>query len=419
MAVALTTFRNLIKEGQDVISEVVLFDRPFEFETNGRYVLVGPRQSGKSYMLLKRAKQLLKKKHSVEEFVFINFDDERLYSMEIDDFDLILQAYHSLYQLKPIFFFDEIQNVTGWEHFARRLANQKYMVYITGSNAKMLSRDIQTILGGRYLEANIYPYSFSEYLEAQGIRLKKDWQYSKQREVVRQQVDTYLHWGGFPELLLFKNKRHWLNDLYEKILLGDVVARNGIKGETAIRLMMKRVAENVMQPTSYNRLANLVKSVGVSTTPTSIIEYIRYVQDAFIIFSLSNYASLFSERESIKKHYFIDNGLLNIFLFENKSALLENICAIKLYQQYAKGLYFYNKNIEVDFYVPNEHLAVQVSYSIEDDKTRKREVNALVKLHNFEPLSRAVILTYEESKTITIDDTLSIEIVPLWQWLLE
>ena len=152
MAITKETFRTLIKEGQEVIGEVELYDRPFDFEENGRYVLVGVRQAGKSYMLYKRALQLLKSGHQLEEIVYIDFDDERLLGMTADDFDLIIQAYSSVYAHKPILFFDEIQNVDGWEHFARRLANKKYHVFITGSNAKMLSRDIQTTLGGRYVE---------------------------------------------------------------------------------------------------------------------------------------------------------------------------------------------------------------------------------------------------------------------------
>ena len=233
MAVTLETFRTLIQEGQEALKAVELYDRPFEFEQTGRYVLVGVRQSGKSYMLYKRAKQLLSEGHSIEEFVYIDFDDERLIAMTAEHFDLILQAYGSVYSHKPILLFDEIQNSRGWEHFARRLANQKYLVYVTGSNAKMLSRDIQTTLGGRFLEERIYPYTFIEYLGAHGISLQKGWQYGKQRQLVQQQVNQYMQWGGFPELLLYKNKRHWLNDLYEKILLGDIILRNGIKNELA------------------------------------------------------------------------------------------------------------------------------------------------------------------------------------------
>lgn len=119
-------------------------------------MLVGIRQAGKSYLLYQRAKQFLKEGHDIKEIVYINFDDERLLGMKAEDFDLILQAYSTMYNYKPILFFDEIQNVEGWEHFARRLANHKYMVFITGSNAKMLSRDIATTLGARYFDEKVF-----------------------------------------------------------------------------------------------------------------------------------------------------------------------------------------------------------------------------------------------------------------------
>lgn len=173
MAITKETFRILIHEGQEEIRDVELYDRPFDFEENGRYVLVGVRQAGKSYMLYKRARQMITAGWQLEDMVYINFDDERLMGMTANEFDLILQSYQSVYSRTPVLFFDEIQNVEGWEHFARRLANKKYNVYITGSNAKMLSRDIQTVLGGRFLDALICPYTFAEYLESKGVLLEK------------------------------------------------------------------------------------------------------------------------------------------------------------------------------------------------------------------------------------------------------
>ncbi|MBO5707012.1 MAG: ATP-binding protein [Bacteroidaceae bacterium] len=414
-------FRTLIIEGQEELQEVDLYQRPFEFEEEGRYVLVGIRQAGKSYLLYQRARQLIQQGHSVKEMVYINFDDERLLGMTADDFDLILQAYNSMYPDKPILFFDEIQNINGWEHFARRLANQKYRVYITGSNAKMLSRDIATTLGARYLDEKVFPYSFREYMEAQGVSLGKEWMYGKQRNTIQQMMTTYFRWGGFPELLMYRNKRHWLNGLYEKIILGDVIQRNGIKNEQALRLAIKRLAENVKQPTAYNRLANMVKSTGVSTNTASIIDYIRLAKEACLIFSIDNYASKFVEKETIKKHYFTDNGLLSIFLTNQDTSLLENLCAIALYKKYTSDdeprLYYYNKNLEIDFYIPEEDIAIQASYSLDDEDTKKREIGSLVALHKLHPLKKAIIITYDEEDVITSND-LTIEVIPIWKWLL-
>lgn len=415
-------FKQLIKEGQDEIQELDLYERDFDFEEFGRYVLVGIRQAGKSYLLYQRAKKFLQKNHNVQEVVYINFDDERLLGMTADDFDLILQAYSTMYEGKPILFFDEIQNIKGWEHFARRLANQKYMVFITGSNAKMLSRDIATTLGGRYFDEKVFTYSFREYLGAIGLKLENDWMYGKQRNIVQQKFSEYFRWGGFPELLLFKNKRHWLNSLYEKIVLGDVIQRNNIKNEYALRLAVKRLAENVKQPTAYNRLANMVKSTGISTNTASIIDYIRYVKEACLMFTLDNFASKFVDKETAKKHYFTDNGLLSIFLTDLDTSLLENLCAITLYKKYNKDddtprLYYYNRNIEVDFFVPDEAFAVQASYSIQNEDTRKREINALIELNKLEALKKAYIITYDEEEQINCENLL-IEVLPIWKWLL-
>lgn len=415
-------FKILIKEGQEEIRDIELYERSFEFEEFGRYVLVGIRQAGKSYLLYQRAKTLILAGHDVREFVYINFDDERLLGMTADDFDLILQAYNSMYDSKPILLFDEIQNVGGWEHFVRRLANQKYKVFVTGSNAKMLSRDIATTLGGRYFDEKVFPYSFAEYLGACGIELEDGWVYGKQRNAVQQKFTDYFRWGGFPELLLFKNKRHWLNSLYEKIILGDVIQRNKVKNEQALRLAIKRLAENVKQPTAYNRLANMVKSTGVSTNTASIIEYIRFAKEACLIFTIDNYASKFVEKETSKKHYFADNGLLNIFLTDTDTSLLENLCAITLYKKYNKDddapqLYYYNRNIEVDFFVPDEALAIQTSYSIQDEDTRRREIGGLVSLNKLSPLKKAYIITYDEEEQVEMSG-FTIEVIPVWKWLL-
>jgi len=415
-------FMTLIKEGQTEIEEVELFERHFEYEENGRYVLVGIRQAGKSYLLYQRAKMYIRQGVSLKDIVYINFDDERLLGMTAEDFDLILQAYFTMYEGKPILFFDEIQNVEGWEHFARRLANQKYMVFITGSNAKMLSSDIATTLGARFFDEKIFPYSFPEYLGANGIVLDDNWLYGKQKNMVEKIFSEYFRWGGFPELLMYANKRHWLNGLYEKILLGDIIQRNNVKNGHALRLAIKRLAENIKQPTAYNRLANMVKSTGISTNTASIIDYIDFAKESCLLFTLDNYASKFADRETAKKHYFADNGLLSIFLMDADTSLLENLCAITLHKRYNNDdstprLYYYNRNVEVDFYVPDEGLAIQASYSLQNEETRKRELSALTILNKVYPLKRAVVITYNEEEEI-VETGLTIEVIPIWKWLI-
>lgn len=253
------------------------------------------------------------------------------------------------------------------------------------------------------------------------MELTDRWMYGNTRGIVERNLQDYFFWGGFPELNLFVNKRRWLNDLYEKILLGDIIQRNKIKNETALRLTLKRLAENIKTPTSFNRLAGMVKATGCSITPTSIADYIRDCEDACMLFPMENWASKFVERATVKKHYFIDNGLLNIFLSDSETSLLENLCAVTLYKKsftdenYAT--YFYNKEVEIDFYLPNLKKGIQACYSIKDDETFEREVRALTAFHKLYGLNEAEIVTYSEETTIEASG-LTIHIVPLAKWLL-
>ncbi len=410
-------FRTIISEYQEYIGTIPLVKRPLNVEEYGNYVFVGVRQAGKSYLLFQRIQQLLASGINIENIVYVNFDDERLLRMREDDFDLILQAYYSMHEGQPIFFFDEIQNVDGWANFARRLANLKYRVYVTGSNAKMLSRDIETVLGGRYLDIHVFPYNFEEYLSAVKVPLSKGWQYGRKANEIQRHFRTYFDWGGFPELVHFHEKRVWLNSLYNRIFFNDLIVRHKIKNEDALRLCIRRLAESVMQPCSLNRLSNLVKSTGTPCSPSTIMEYVRYLQESCLLISLNNYISKFVEKETVKKHYFVDNGLLHLFINNPDTSLLENFCAITLYKKYRNRLYYYNRNIEVDFYVPEEGIAIQASYRMSDEDTWKREVNALIGLNSIYPLKKAVIITYEDETTIE-HEGLVIEVRPVWKWAL-
>ena len=413
--------KSIIVQGQELLRELTLQPRRYTLEEHARYVFVGIRQAGKSYMLYLQAQQLMAQGHDVREMLFVNFDDERLIGMTAADLDKILQAYASLFDFRPILFLDEIQNVEGWEHFARRLANQKYMVYITGSNAKMLSRDIATTLGARYVEQYVMPYSFREYLEANGVTVDKTWIYSETKGAVDRLLSSYFQWGGFPELILFKNKRQWLNELYEKIILGDIISRNGIRNELALRLAIRRLAENIKTPTSYNRLANIVKATGVATNVASIQDYVKLCIDACLLFTLENYASKFVEKASTKKHYFVDNGLLNIFLTDSDTSLMENLCALTLYRKSRESdsekVYYYNKEVELDFYLPERRKGIQACFSVNDSATLEREVKALTTFHQLYGLAEAEIITYSEQRTIETPG-LTIKVIPLAQWLL-
>lgn len=409
--------RNIIVENQQYIQSVELVKRNLTVEDSGCYVFVGVRQAGKSYMLIQRAQQLISEGVSIEQIVYINFDDERINEIKSSELDIILQAHRLLTDSEPILFLDEIQNITGWEHFARRLANEKYKVYITGSNAKMLSRDIQTTLGGRYWDIMVYPFSFKEYLTAKNVSLEKNWQFSKRQNDVARLFEDYFYFGGFPELIGIKAKRQWLTGIYNKIFFNDIVVRNGVRSENALRMAIKRLAACVMQPTSLNRLANLIKSSGISINASTVSNFIQYLHDSCLLISIENYADKFVDRQTTKKHYFIDNGILNLFLMDSENLLLENICAVFLYKKFGDNLFYYKQNAEVDFYVPDLDLGIQVAYDIDDEGTRKREVNALAKLNEIAKLNKALIITKNTEEKISVGE-LEIDVVPVWKWIL-
>ena len=418
MAVNKELLQTIIVDNQQLIDKIDLVERNVEFEKKGNYVFVGVRQSGKSYMLFQRMKQLIRNGHSTEEMLYVSFDDERLCNIKAEELDVLLQAHRSLFDCKPILFLDEIQNIEGWQYFARRLANEKHQVYITGSNAKMLSREIATTLGGRYWIKDVYPFTFAEYLRAKGIALPNHWQIGSWKNDVARMFNDYFYFGGFPELTGVVAKRAWLTGIYNKIFFSDVVVRNGIRNEEALRMTIRRLADNVKQPVAYNRISNLVKSTGISTNPGSVMNYVQNLQEACLIFSLENFATKFVEKETVKKHYFVDNGLLNLFLVDPNTSLLENIVAVSLHRRFGNGVYFYNKNIEVDFYLPESGMGIQVCYSLHDEQTVQREAEALLLMKKAVGLNRMLIITRTDAQTIHYKGE-QIEAVPVWQWMME
>ncbi len=411
--------KQIIGENQEFVQNVKLLQRPFKFEDNGNYVFLGIRRAGKSYLMFQRIHELMKRGVDIEEILYLNFEDERFIGLKSEDLDEIKRVYEETFSSRPIFFLDEIQIVPGWEKFVRRLADKSYRVFVTGSNAKMLSSEIATTLGGRFLIQNVYPFSFREFLNFEGFELKSNWLYTPgTRNGVVRSFDTYFYNGGFPELLSFEDKRSWLSGLYQKIFFGDLVARYSLRNSDSMRLLVKKLAESVMQPSSYNRLKNIVSSAGESVGVRTIIDYVGYLQETWLIFSLENYAARFAERESNRKYYFIDNGILNLFIFRPETLLLENLVAITLHRQFGEKVYFYNQHIEVDFYIPEESWLIQVSYNISDVQTFEREINGLVKAAKFLNAERLQIVTRNDERVIE-KDGLSIEVLPIWKWLIQ
>ena len=413
-------FKKILIDNRRLISQIDFIERDIVLEDNLNYVFVGLRQAGKSYLMYQRIHQLLEMGHKMDEIIYVNLDDERLYDIALEDLDLILQAHYQLNDCKPIIFLDEIQNISHWEHFARRLANEQYRVYLTGSNAKMLSSEVATTLGGRYMIQEVYPYSLSEYLKANELELQRNWEYdSAIVNHIHRLFSNYFYYGGFPESVHVREKRSWLSVLYQKIFLGDLIARYKIRNEVSLKLLVKKLSESINQPSSFNRLANIVSSAGQKIQTSTVIDYMQFMEESWLIFSMENYAAKFVEKESAKKYYFRDNGILNLFLIDPETALLENRVAIELKKHFCDEVYFYNKNVEVDFYVPQHDWLIQVAYSIANDDTREREISSLLKVAKHLQAKRLTIITYNEEQTISLDNGSTIEVIPLWKWLLE
>lgn len=414
----------VIGEKQQQIGKTRLLQRSGLFDEHSNYVLVGVRRAGKSYTLYQDMQARLSAGTAkVEDFLFINFEDERLASMKSDELGLLLDAYWEMYDQKhPLIYLDEIQNIIGWEKFARRLTEAKYRVMITGSNAKMLSREIASTLGGSYIQRNIYPFSFKEYLDYYDIQLDKNWEFQpEKRLMVVRHFNEYFYRGGFAESFDKTDKREWLTSLYQKILMGDIVERNKIRNSRIFRLLARKLADSVMQPTSLKRLEHIIKSTGDNISPMVLKDYLEYMEDAYLIFSIPNLVSPLTEQQTIVKRYFADNGILSLFLMGGETKLLENIVAIQLNRHYHNTpdelrLFYYNKGVEIDFCIPEVNRAIQVSYSLDDLDTYKREVGGLVKFLKTYKQYQGMIVTWDTEQQI-VEDDITIQAIPVWKWL--
>ena len=417
--------KQILQNSREEIEQYKIIHRDIQTDGFNCYIFVGVRRAGKSFLLYEKIQQMLSEGHTWDEILYLNFEDERLDSLDINDMDSILECHMEMGGVaKPALFLDEIQNIDGWEKFARRVSDSKYMVWITGSNAKMLSKEMMSTLGGRYIPIEIYPFSFAEYLRWAGIPYdEKSLLGTSARVNLKKAYEEYIKWGGLPESLGLSVKRNYISSVYQKIYLGDICTRNKISNPNLLRLLIKKIAEGVKQPVSYTRLAQVLSSVGGKISVPTTSSYICYSEDAWLLLRLHNISSSFSEKETNCKYYFVDNGILSILLVDPATTLMENLVALQLFRIYGhdqdnERVYFYNSNVEVDFYVPEDKLAIQVSYSISGDiDTREREVGALQKLPKALACKRRIILTYDEQQIIE-DEYGKIEVIPCWKWML-
>ena len=416
------TIKEILLENRKEIESQQVVHRNIEKEDFANYVLIGVRRAGKSFMLYQQIQDNLKKGITWDSMLYINFEDERLIGMTAQELNLILEVHGMMSAQRPILFLDEIQNIEGWDKFARRLADNKYRVYITGSNAKMLSSDVATTLGGRYITKHILPYSFSEYLSANNIPYDDmNIATTSGRADVQRYFAEYFRFGGFPEGAQLASKRDYLNSVYQKIYIGDIATRNKIGNLFSLRILFRKMAESVKQPTSFTRLSNIIASTGAKLGKATIINYIEYSKDAFLIYPIKNIADNLTNRETNPKYYFVDNGIISILALDIDTSLLENMVAMELIRRYGidERVFFYNRNIEVDFYIPDAALAIQVSYNPhKTDETWQRESSALIKFTKVLDCQRLLILSYDTEETVEVNGK-TIEVMPVWKWLIQ
>lgn len=412
--------KTVIYDQHEIIKRTKIVNREYEFDLNANYVVIGLRRAGKSTLLYKIVQDLISNGTDWSQIIYINFEDERLSEFSINDFNDILSVQAEMSNKQGWFFLDEIQNIFGWEKFARRLADSKEHVFITGSNAKMLSSEFESHLGGRYLTKYVTPYNFREYLVAKNIDFSdKSILSTKSSGTIKREMGNYFYYGGFPENTEYNDKREYVSSIYQKVLLGDIAARNGIRNNTGLRLLMKKIGESVKDEVSYSRLHNTLKTIGVSISKDVVIDYIGYAQQSFLIFSIRNYFSKFVDKETTPKYYFSDNGLLNLFLNKEDSKLLENLVAINLWNKHKDNMYYLKgKNIDADFFVEKTGQVIQVAYSV-DNVSDDREIKTLVEAaKNVKGAKSFIIITYEEENVITVDG-IKIDIIPIWKWLIK
>lgn len=379
-------------------------------------VIAGIRRSGKS-TLLRQIMALCE-----EPWYYFNFEDERLIGFSAKDFNLLYEALIETFGERRVFFFDEIQNVAGWERFVRRLSESGRKFYITGSNASLLSRELGTKLTGRYVSHDLYPFSFREYLRFYGVTYSPgDLLETTKRAALKSRFNDYLLEGGMPEYLTYRSPET-LKKVYDDILYRDILVRYDIREDQALRELSFYLLSNISQSFSYNGLKGLFRLGSMNT----VRSYIGYLENSFLFFTIRAYAdSLKKQIASPKKVYGIDTGVAQTIGFrfsENRGSFLENAVFLELKRR-GKELYYYRAadGCEADFLVreDNEVASVlQVSWSITEEKTRERELRGLRSALNAHGLQNGLLLTDDERDTIHFEEG-TIEVKPVFEWLLE
>jgi predicted AAA+ superfamily ATPase len=377
-------------------------------------VISGIRRCGKSTLLHQIRNELPQKDY------YLNFDDERLIEFKVENFQELLETFIILFGEQDVFYFDEIQNIKGWERFVRRLHDLGKKVFVTGSNASMLSRELGTHLTGRYLSIELFPFSFKEFVLYNGLLLDEKELYSTSgKSILQKHFNEYLKSGGFP--LYIKNKNDdYLKSLYNSIIYRDVMVRNRLTYERELLELVYFLASNVAKPSSNNSLA---KTVHIKNA-TTIKNYISFLQNTYLLFQINKHDySLKKQLQNLKKTYFIDNGLVNKlgFMFsDNLGRLLENLVFVELKRK-GFDVYYHKEKHECDFVVKETNKitnAIQVCFAFESEQTKRREINGLLEALNKYNIEEGIILTNSIEDEIVTNEK-KIKIKATWKWLLE
>lgn len=394
-------------------------------------VLIGARRVGKTMLAKRVALNLLEKGVSRENILYLNFFDERLENAKSGDLGLILEAYYELHpsvtrEEEKHFFFDEIQVIPGWERFVSRLLNEKQnKVYLTGSSAHLLSKEIATEMRGRALSQEIFPLSFTEFLAWSNVSTSST--SAKERGNLSATFNRYFVSGGFPatfELDTLTATR-LLQEYYTVAIYKDVIERNKAKKPVLIDALAKLLLSQVASPYTLNKLLNKLRSQGFKTSSVELSEYITWLEDAYLLYSIPIYSeSEQKKRVNPLKVYCIDHALLKAVsasFLDNAGHLLENVVFMELRRKYEHISYFKTEeNLEADFVYKdrsNALVVVQVSLTINNDRTRTRELKSLRAAVKELKADKAYLVTLGEREEIT-DDGFVVEVVPACEFVL-
>jgi len=411
--------KRIIAENQETIFNKKLISRDFSIpKTENITVLTGIRRCGKTHILYSIAQE-----HKKEDILFLDFEDERLIDLNsLSSYDIIIDSYNSVFpDKKPIIFFDEIQNLKNWHFYLKRLHVKGYEIYVTGSNANLISREIATFLKGRSLETTIFPFSFKEFICLKGVTLSKTDKLTKTSLIIHL-FDEFIQYGSFPEVIKSEvnDKRAIAKNIYNLLFYKDLVAKYD-KNDYLLKLVVNKIAENITKEFSITSLSKKIIPIYKASVKT-ITDYFNILPEPFLTNNLFQYRTSFVIRESKRKTYLADNS----FIFLNritidKSRLFENLVFNYLKRKY-QDLFYYKttNNKEVDFYINNqqEKLLIQVSVSLENIDTKEREVKALIKAMDEQKLDTGFIYTYNETEKIKIKSK-TIYIIPFWKICLE